>query len=381
MSLFTPLVLSLKGWWSALYEQCAFFVLGRCAQRLYDLRSIHCSSAVSVPQGLGLSQSAGLSDRYQPAPVSWLEDASVPASLQITACSSPIASVPPRHLLGKVYRGRLSVLHLEIVGQHSLGLQVRDGLVLVLLHRSGVLEGSCGARPIQTSHQGVLGVLFPKERLELRCTTPVTQLAWLCIPSPLLLLGASIMNKPEPKQHVLQRALHGFELALIPILDAFVREPQNAHQAAAHRQALAQLEVATLSTLLRLLPEEAPVAVPPEDPGLVLGIDRDLCQRADRWIRQHLALDLDLKAIATACNCSKRSLQQAFRSSQDCTPMQHLRRLRLTAMRDQLRLGASVKEACASVGLPPVGRTSSHYFELFGESPSATRSRATSTTD
>jgi hypothetical protein len=42
------------------------------------------------------------------------------------------------------------------------------------------------------------------------------------------------------------------------------------------------------------------------------------------------------------------------------------------AMQEQLKLGASVKEACRTAGLPPTGRTSLQYLEHLGETPSAT---------
>ena len=81
---------------------------------------------------------------------------------------------------------------------------------------------------------------------------------------------------------------------------------------------------------------------------------------------------------ATLRWCSRKIAISASVSTAGCVSIwpSALRRLRLTAMREPLQLGASVKEACASAGLPVIGRTSLQYFERFGESLSATSSRA-----
>ncbi|MCP9882650.1 hypothetical protein KBY65_09165 [Cyanobium sp. Alchichica 3B3-8F6] len=64
-------------------------------------------------------------------------------------------------MLGKTYGGRLSVLQLELAGLLRLRLQAETSSLLVLFHSSGVLEGSCGGRPVQPRSGGLVGCLFP----------------------------------------------------------------------------------------------------------------------------------------------------------------------------------------------------------------------------
>ncbi|MCP9882649.1 helix-turn-helix domain-containing protein [Cyanobium sp. Alchichica 3B3-8F6] len=147
--------------------------------------------------------------------------------------------------------------------------------------------------------------------------------------------------------------LQGFELALMPILEAFVRSATSSAAPEHHQQALEQLEVAVLSTLVRLIPDAELTAQRPASTPAKAQVVGDLCERAEQVMRQRLQRPLDLATLAQACECSKRTLQLAFRNKHNCTPMQHLRQLRLAAMQEQLKLGASVKEACRTAGLPP----------------------------
>jgi AraC-like DNA-binding protein len=310
--------------------------------------------------------------------LAWLEACSVPASLLLSRLSPTAPSGSRLRVLGKAYSGRLSVAQLELVGLLRLRLQADASTLLVLFHARGVLEGSCGGRPVQPKPGGLVGSLFPHERLDLACFTPATQLFGLCLPLPLLQLAVELYNKPPLSPMLIAQVLQGFELALVPILEAFVRNPSGGVMSPQHQLGLQQLEVAVTSTLVRLIPDAESAAQPLAPPPVPAAASGDLCARAEEVMRQHFQSQLDLATLAKACQCSKRTLQLAFRAQHNCTPMQHLRNLRLACMQEQLKLDTSVKEACRAAGLPPTGRTSLQYLEHFGESPSATARNARS---
>lgn len=285
--------------------------------------------------------------------LAWLEAVGVPGSLLVSRLSPTAPSGSGLRLLGKSYRGRLSVLQLSLSGLLRLRLQAEPAALLVLIHCSGVLEGSCGDRPLQSKPGGLVGCLFPHERLDLACFTPATQLYWLYLPHPLLNLVAELYGKQPLLPPLIVEVLRGFELALVPILEAFVHAPLAASEGG-HALALQQLEVAVLSTLVRLMPDAEAAPGPIAQPAAVPQPYGDLCERAEQVMRQHLQTSFDLAFLAAACRCSKRTLQLAFRTKHNCTPMQHLRQLRLPC------------------------RTSLQYVEHFDETPSVTALNARS---
>jgi AraC-like DNA-binding protein len=88
-------------------------------------------------------------------------------------------------------------------------------------------------------------------------------------------------------------------------------------------------------------------------------------------------LDLTLKDLADYAGTSGRSLQLAFRSRFDTTPMQHLRSIRLDRVRDDLRnpglAGLGVAEIARGRGFRHPGRFAQDYQSRFGVLPSADR--------
>lgn len=327
-----------------------------------------------------MSASVGYLD---PAVREWLEAFSAPETLKLGRRDSLSATGQAPRLLGKAYRGSLAVLNLELVGLLRMGLHADAKALLVVLKEHGKLEGSCGGRGVIDKTYGLLGTLFPGEQLDLSCATPTASLFFLCLPYQLMALVSEIYDKQPLTPRLVVQALHGFELVLVPILEAFVKTPAGVTQAD-YLQGLRQLEVALLSTLVRLMPDgdspSPPAPAPPPrsaSPG-DLRAPHDLCDRAIQFMLHNLAHPIRIESLAEACGVSKRSLQLAFQTKLGTSPMLHLRQLRLSTMHDQLNLGASVKSACVAAGLPATGRTSLQYFEFFGETPSATRLKSSS---
>ncbi|MDA2890682.1 helix-turn-helix transcriptional regulator [Mycolicibacterium sp. BiH015] len=98
------------------------------------------------------------------------------------------------------------------------------------------------------------------------------------------------------------------------------------------------------------------------------------------YIEEHVDADVTLASVAKAVHTSTRSLQLMFRKHCGCTPMQHLRDVRLQrAHADLLAAGpssTSVSAVSMRWGFGHSGRFAARYRERFGESPSVTLQRS-----
>ena len=102
-----------------------------------------------------------------------------------------------------------------------------------------------------------------------------------------------------------------------------------------------------------------------------------ILERAEDYLRAHLAESVYLRDLCTACSTNQRTLQNVFRERLGLTPFEYLRTLRLNQVRRELvgRSGdptASVAEVAKRWGLLHPGRLSVDYRAHFGESPSVT---------
>lgn len=90
------------------------------------------------------------------------------------------------------------------------------------------------------------------------------------------------------------------------------------------------------------------------------GLPEDVA-KALLFMDEHLTEDLDVRAIAEACNVSVNTLERHFRETVACSPFTMLRNKRLIASRDLLRNGAAVSEAALKSGFSDY----SNYIQLF----------------
>lgn len=100
-------------------------------------------------------------------------------------------------------------------------------------------------------------------------------------------------------------------------------------------------------------------------------------RRALAFIDEHLAEDIKVKDIAAAARIGVRGLQHQFRRHRDCTPTEHLLRVRLERARAELRdadptRGDTVAAIAARCGFTHSGRFSSQYRNRFGCLPRRT---------
>ena len=90
----------------------------------------------------------------------------------------------------------------------------------------------------------------------------------------------------------------------------------------------------------------------------------------------HMDGKISISSLAKKYNISEKSLQNAFRSLYDITPVQFIRLLKLNHVHHELVQNRSVSTSVSRVaqkwGFSHMGKFSKHYTELFGENPSVT---------
>lgn len=108
--------------------------------------------------------------------------------------------------------------------------------------------------------------------------------------------------------------------------------------------------------------------------------NRQIVQRVDEWIRQHVSQPITLDQLRAAAGVSARTLQEACLAHWGRTPLELVAARRLGAARSMLVMGAvpTVTDAAVRSGLSHLGRFSVAYRRAFGESPSDTLARASS---
>ena len=97
--------------------------------------------------------------------------------------------------------------------------------------------------------------------------------------------------------------------------------------------------------------------------------------RAEREMREHMAMRLKVARLAAGAGVSERTLHDGFRRFRATTPMGRLTALRLAAARRRLldaEHGITVGRVAAEVGFFQFGRFAGAYRNAFGELPSAT---------
>lgn len=95
-------------------------------------------------------------------------------------------------------------------------------------------------------------------------------------------------------------------------------------------------------------------------------------------LEDHCAEPLTTADVAEAVGVSVRSLQEAFRSHLDTTPMAHLRAVRMSRVHEELLAGdegTSVTAVALRWGVTHAGRFAQEYRRMYGQSPSDTLRR------
>lgn len=103
-------------------------------------------------------------------------------------------------------------------------------------------------------------------------------------------------------------------------------------------------------------------------------------RQAVEYMHQNLESDIRLSDLADAACCSIRSLTRAFQQGCDTTPMQYLHGLRLQQVHAELARAAARDTTIAEIayrwGFRHLGEFNRKYREVYGVTPSATRTGA-----
>jgi len=98
-------------------------------------------------------------------------------------------------------------------------------------------------------------------------------------------------------------------------------------------------------------------------------------RRAEAYLHAHVSDAVTLSDVAAAAGIGIRSLTAGFRTQFGCSPMQHLRSVRLTAVRRALLRAdgtARVTDIALEHGFAHFGRFAGLYRRHYGETPSQT---------
>ncbi|MEJ8855685.1 helix-turn-helix domain-containing protein [Variovorax robiniae] len=178
----------------------------------------------------------------------------------------------------------------------------------------------------------------------------------------LTLPGTSMVGRSTAHRHALA--------VLVDSAMSLVRDRPKTLADAAVRNRLA--ESLTDAVLDSIAPERL-------ESGLLPGAAarRQIVATAREYMRSHADEPISVPDLCVATGASRRALQYAFENVVQLSPVTYLRVMRLNRVRSELqsRHGDTVGDVAARWGFWHPSRFAAEYRELFGELPSATRTR------
>ncbi len=303
-----------------------------------------------------------------------LSDASLQAAVQ------PWLDLEMHQLSGGPYQGECSTLTLD--GMHLVHEHQNQ-----TVHKSGVTQGNlCAISIAKTVTPGMRFSQFlnpmdswlyflPKEtELDIR-VMPESETFYLCLDQDWLLESTRTLNQYEGAQQPAgPQAFHSQHTArLMADFNALI-----------HRSNPVRLMPS--ANCARLLRDSVVIAL-----SQATAIDTGICRsvragwRAQRLVstaRDYMDACLQTGSVPTITDIcvttgvSERTLQYAFRSAMQLTPVAYLRTLRLNRVRTDLLLAlpthTTVTQIAMRWGFVHLGEFSQEYKRLFGERPSET---------
>ncbi|MGV0813188.1 helix-turn-helix transcriptional regulator [Mycolicibacterium boenickei] len=151
----------------------------------------------------------------------------------------------------------------------------------------------------------------------------------------------------------------------------------SAHLAHVHRDGQADLGSAALADIVaafigHFAQQPAPL------PALTLRQRQKIVELTRTHIDQNLDRRLDIEGLARLAGVSRRTLARSFQETLGESPQSYIARMRLHRIRtDLLACGqqSTIAEVSNRWGVSELGRMATRYRDLFGESPSQTRTR------
>lgn len=257
--------------------------------------------------------------------------------------------------------------------QYGAGVRIAaapTGGVLVHVPLRGVLSGRCGGEPVRAA-AGTAAVIDAARDVDMTWSAG----------ADLLIVGVEAGGL---ERHLAERSGRADRRAVTPAFDL--------------RMDLATVPARAWWNVVRFVAEESaegPGPLSAEDRIEALVIERlllaqqhrlDIARRpppavraAIAYMAEHADSPLTVAEIAAAAHVSVRSLQSSFAAVMGCSPMAHLRGIRLDRLHTELAAASAedtgVTRIAARWQLFHVGRLAASYRERFGEPPSATLRR------
>jgi AraC-like DNA-binding protein len=283
-----------------------------------------------------------------------------------------LSNVPVSGIICRATLKRVSLNFMRIGPSVDVAPGALEHFFLVQVPIRGAVHISLGSEQIRCEGN-TAAVISPGERLSLRWSDNCAQLI-LQIPGETM--QARLAERIGFRRRPALRFQPAFDLGgpagreWRRLLDLAVRAIDEDGMLA-HDPLCADLEDLLLSALLGAQPHNYSEDVRNERDGpapyYVL--------RAERQMREHLALPLDVAQLAKAAGVSARTLHEGFRRFRAATPMDRLTALRLAAARRRMlaaETGTTVGQVAADAGFLQFGRFARTYREAFGELPSQT---------
>jgi AraC-like DNA-binding protein len=282
-----------------------------------------------------------------------------------------LSNVPVSGIICRASLKRVS-LNLMRIGP---AVEVRPGALdhffLVQVPIRGTVEISLGHDRLRCAGT-TAAVISPGEQLSLRWSDNCTQ---LIVQIPRETIEARLADRLGRRHQTALKFQPAFDLGRAPgrewraLLDLAVRAIDG-DGVLARDPLCAELEDLLLSALLAAQPHSHTDELRQRGgpaPYYVL--------RAEREMREQMALPLSVTRLARVADVSERTLYEGFRRFRATTPMGRLTALRLAAARRRMLdagPGLTVSHVAAEVGFLQFGRFAKAYRNAFGELPSAT---------
>lgn len=303
------------------------------------------------------------SETLIPVPLKeWLKGASLQLFHDPVSAQQP--SIDSHHFAG----GWISVSQVSSDGIDRLLFRCHPNQVCLVFAEHGQCRGQAGSRIFRFLPQRFAFLLLPSEVLQVLKVAPRSSALILQIEVDILRNECELHHIGHPDFSTLHESVPGHEPLLIACVKQLL-ELSKTQEGPGRERICQQLERSIIALIANLLSTRDPSRpqFPPTHPQDVH------VQNAMAFFEKNISSAIDLTNICQACNISARTLQSAFQSVVNLSPIQALQEMRLTHLRQSLLKGIDVRTACKQVGLPFSGRTAAFYRSRFGELPSQTR--------
>lgn len=224
---------------------------------------------------------------------------------------------------------------------------------------------------LNPAHEGDIGVVLPGDRHDASLTSGSLYVT-AALSKQRLTIESRRYGVTLDRRLILRTGLHPHPMVGAS-LASLTRQVARLHRSTAGVAISSDVDDVVLRAVIEHCAHDPRVAWS-QDRGPIRDSRIRIVRHARDYINQHLAAGLTLDSVARAAGTSCRTLSRAFVEVLNDTPCDYVRRLRLHRIRRDLLSGAMpIARVAATWGMHEPGRMSGWYFEMFGESPSATR--------